>query len=270
MKSPASCLTHRNPAPRRTGFTLLELIAVMGIIVALSLVIVGSYVGIMRTLAEMAGVNAVRRAMTLTRQHATIDGRDTYFFITGFDTYVICRRGGVISDRHTRSLTGDEKPAYLPPGQYSDAIWIYDRYSDLGAASESFAGVATDDLSDLLEDYAGTKLFDLRTGEAAEVRYPPWFSPARDSWVMGIDRGASGFAIGSVYGWTVYPEQRLPKGYAFVRTKDNFIEEGSLFFKADGTMESRDNLSSITIQELGTGKLSTVKIHANGKIEAAY
>lgn len=276
----AFSLTHK--IQLRRGFTLLELIAVMGIAVALSLVIVGGYSGIMRTMAEMAGVNALRRGATLARQHATIDGRETYFFITGFDSYVLCRRAGVISDRHTRSLTADERPPYARSSAASDAIWIYDKYSDLGAAAESFAGIDAEagmdaeELNAFRTDYKGISLFDLNKGTFATVIYPPWFEHKTDRWIMGLSKtnalGAAtqGFAANSHYGWTVYPEQKLPKGYAFVKTKDNFRDEGSFFFRPDGTAGTDDNMLTVSIQELSSGKISTIKIDRSGKIEADY
>lgn len=262
----------------RRGFTLLELIAVMGIIVALSLVIVGGYSGMMRTVSEMAGVNALRRGAMLARQHATIDGRDTYFFLTGFDTYVLCRRAGVISEHVTTPLSNEFRPAYLPLGTYSDAIWLYDQYSDLSAAAESFAGIGAsgeltaDQLDETLSDdqYSGTLLFDLTDGELARVKYPPWFEYQTDRWVMGIDKEAKGFKNKSAYGWTIYPEQNLPKGYAFVDGKDNFIEEYNFFFKPDGTADTEKNKLEISIQELSSGKVSKIKINVNGKIESVF
>jgi len=258
----------------RRGFTLLELIAVMGIIVALSLVIVGGYSGMIRTISERAGVNALRRGAMLARQHATVDGRDTYFFITGFDTYVLCRRAGVISERGKGSLSGDEKPTYLPSGQYSDAIWLYDQYSDLSAAAESLAGMSDEQLKEAFEGdkekktgaYVGTLLFDLTDKELASVKYPPWFNYQKDQWVMGIDKKQTkGFKKNNTYGWAVYPEQKLPKGYAFVKTKDNFREDGNFYFKPDGTASG--DLLKISIQELSSGKVSTMEIQQDGTVK---
>lgn len=254
----------------RRGFTLLELIAVMGIIVALSLVIVGGYSGMIRTISEKAGVNALRRGAMLARQHATIDGRDTYFFLTGWDTYILCRRAGTISARETRPLSGKERPIYMPPGQYGNVIWIYDQYSDLSSAMEfEDENALTKEQQDEIKEgeYAGALIFDLKEKELSVIRYPPWYEYQTDRWVMGIDKKAKEFDAGNVYGWAVYPEQKLPKGYAFVKSKDNFLEEGSFYFKPDGTAESDDNMLNISIQELSSGKLSTMKIQQNGTVE---
>ncbi len=261
---------------RRTGFTLLELIAVMGIIVALSLVVVSGYASIMRTMSEMAGVNALRKAAMLCRQHACIDGRDTYFFITGFDKYVLCRKAGTITARNTNSRSGDDRPSYMPPGQYK-ALWLMDKYSDLGASTESFSGMdstgqmSAEQLAEFDATYAGTRLFDLTDGKTASVKYPPWFDYRTDTWIMGLPEDTSpGFNLNSQYGWTVYPEQKLPKGYSFVQGADHFIEEGSFYFKPDGTAHSDDNLLTISVQELGTKKISTIKIDGNGKVQSNY
>lgn len=261
---------------QRSGFTLLELIAVMGIIVALSLVVVSGYASIMRSMSEMAGVNALRKAAMLCRQHACIDGRDTYFFLTGFDTYVLCRKAGTISDRKTNTRTGVDLPTYMSDGSASGAIWIFDKYSDLGASSESFSTMTGSEFSEATTGYKGTLLFDLTDSKTAFLKYPPWFDYRTDTWIMGLSDknpqgGATqGFAKDSQYGWTVYPEQKLPKGYAFVRGVDNFIDEGSFFFKPDGTAASASNLLKISVQELATKKVSSITIHANGKVESDY
>ncbi len=266
---------------RRSGFTLLELIAVMGIMVALSLVVVSGYASIMRTLSEMAGVNALRKAAMLCRQHACIDGRDTYFFITGFDTYVLCRKAGIINERNTSTRSGIELPPYISDGQINDAIWLLDKYSDLGASSESFSTMTKLEYEEYAEGYKGLLLFDLTESKTAFVNYAPWFDYRTDTWILGLSKknaageSTEGFAVGSQYGWTVYPEQKLPKGYAFVKGKDNFIEEGSFYFKPDGTAPEKNQkgvtqMREISVQEPGTKKISTIKIHTNGKIEAAY
>lgn len=260
---------------RKTGFTLLELIAVMGIIVALSLVVVSGYSSIMRTMSEMAGVNALRKAAMLCRQHACIDGRDTYFFITGFDTYVLCRKAGIISDRNTRSRSGIELPSYISSGQAGDAIWIYDKYSDLGASAESFSTMTGPEFKEFTKGYAGTVLFDLKEGKTAFVNYPPWFDYRTDTWIMGLSQtnklgvATQGFAVNSPYGWTVYPEQKLPKGYAFVNGPDNFIEEGNFYFKPEGTRGVESSLNKISVQELGTPnkRISTITIEDDGTVK---
>ncbi len=273
-------MTEEKPVMKKScrwmGFTLLELIAVMGIIVALSLVVVGGYASIMRTMSEMAGVNAIRKAAMLCRQHACIDGQDTYFFITGYDTYVLCRKAGVISKQETNPRTGLDLPTYLSSGTASGAIWIFDQYSDLTASAESFSPMTGTEFNKATSGYAGTDLFDLKEGETTFVKYPPWFDYGKNAWIMGLSltnkngTATKGFEAGSQYGWTVYPEQKLPKGYAFVNGPNNFIEEGSFYFKPDGTRGKKSSLTEVSVQEPGTKKVSTIKIRDDGKIESTY
>lgn len=260
------------------GFTLLELIAVMGIIVAMALVVVGSYSGIMRSIAASAGANSLRKAASLCHQHACIDGARTYFWVTGVDTYVLCRKAGTITDVSTSDRSGEERPDYLPEGQYS-AKWLIDAYSDLGASQESFAASVGADAEDALADsmklgeYDGALIFDMETGELAKLTYPPWYDALSDKWVMGIAKGTSAFDKGATYGWALYPEQELPEGYVFkddmydLDGSGDFVDGVSFYFEPDGSADSDDNAMTLTVVEVGTGRESSIKISKNGKIE---
>ena len=117
-------MQNRKNARAGGGFTLLELIAVMGIIVAMSLVIVGSYSGIMRAISATAGINSMRKIATLCRQHACIDGARTYFQITGVNTYVLFRKAGTISETSTSNRSGVDLPPYISSGSCS-GVWLY-------------------------------------------------------------------------------------------------------------------------------------------------
>lgn len=277
---------------RGAGFTLLELIAVMGIIVTLSFVVVGGYSGILRALAKNAGESSLRKMATLCRQHACIDGSRTYFWVTGIDTYVLCRKAGTISATSSSDRSGDDRPSYLPPGQYS-AWWIKDNFSDLGSSQESFDSASGDvdadaqkALADSIQDgtYKGLLLFDIKVGEMAKVKYPPWYDQRGDYWIMGlvgldgkssvIPSGA--FINGNDYGWALYPEQQLPKGYAFVNDgtmyvidedTGEFVSGKSFFFEPEGTADSDDGMMVLKVFEIGTGAESSVEIKTDGKIE---
>ena len=173
-------MTQQATKTRRTqGFTLLELIAVMGIIVAMSAIVVGGYRGMMSAIAQRAGVDALAKAVTLCRQYASIDGRDTYFWITGFDTYVSCRKAGQI-DNNTervkkRSLDDYEwKDSGFLTGP-AEGYWITDSYADLGSA-QTFAQTAVNDkegenIKDMRDrKYDGGLAFDFTEGEVARIR----------------------------------------------------------------------------------------------------
>ena len=56
----------RRPAAR-SGFTLLELVAVIGIISIMAIVVVGGFNGIVRAISGDTGVSAITRALNLSK-----------------------------------------------------------------------------------------------------------------------------------------------------------------------------------------------------------
>lgn len=277
----------KNPARRRrplAGFTLLELITVMGIIVAMSAMVVGGYASITRAIADMAGMNTLRKAITACRQHASVDGRDTYLFITQNDRFVICRRAGVITEITPLSTPSGSPVGDVPPyiNGSANAYWVRDAFSDLGAASENFAimdskgAASTDGKLSFADAYSGMKVFNLSRGKFATITYPPWFNVDRDAWIFGINKvdsedevGTGAFKADDIYGWIIYPEQRLPKGYYFVKGNNDFELNGYIRFKPDGTAEGKNDLSgkAISVKEIATGNISTITIQENGSLK---
>lgn len=282
-------MQNRKTARAGGGFTLLELIAVMGIIVAMSLVIVGSYSGIMRAISATAGINSMRKIATLCRQHACIDGARTYFQITGVNTYVLFRKAGTISETSTSNRSGADLPPYISSGSCS-GIWLYDFYADLGSAAESFdqsaLNSATTDLSKLMatNGYDGALIINMKNGEMAKIKYPPWYEKTEDKWIMGLDsKYASDFNSSGndesddyPYGWALYPDQQLPKGYVFDSTMykldsaGDFVSGKNFYFEPDGSADSDVGGLTIKVKELGTDKVSSLTISADGKIKAEY
>jgi prepilin-type N-terminal cleavage/methylation domain-containing protein len=282
-------------ARRRRGFTLLELIAVMGIIVAMSVIVVGGYRGMMSAIAQRAGVDALAKAVTLCRQYATIDGKETYFWITGFDTYVICRKAGKVDNNpervKSRPLEDYEKAAcgYLPAGNYS-AYWITDSFADLGSAEDYTQAMdedAKEAVVEAMEDktYNGGLVFDFTAGKVARIRYPAWFVAEYGYWIMGLmgpareDSPPNSFKINSEYGWMVGPEYQLPKGYVFdpsmykYKSSDGEFQEGERFyFRPDGTPAKPTGGGNVklVINEIGTNQKPEVVVRQDGTISWDY
>ena len=277
----------------RKGFTILELVAVVGIILAMSAIVVSNFSAISRTTARASGVAALRKAITLCRQHACIDGRDTYLFITGNDSYYIARRGGSVTEnrpQNTQQLDKNERPPYLDGNTpLTDTIWIYDAFADLGSSVESFVNMDKDgvvvqtknDKLDFNESYAnkGQQLFDLKEGKAAYVKFPPWFDSRKNAWIMGIKnvdtegKTLTAFKEDSIYGWAVYPERKLPNGYYFVSSKDNYIDSGCIYFMPDGRLGTDGKTllgNSIRVQEAGSGILSGIDIDGYGRLQDVF
>lgn len=271
----------RSVRPRGScsGFTLLELIAVIGIIAIMSLVVLGGFNGIGRALARESGESTLRRALNLARQQACVDGQDVYVWVTGVNSFAVVRKAGTVTDRKTSaSLSFDYaggKKSISDLGN-GNALWVYDAYADLGAAGLgiSFDDETWDDVSvhAVLDNYKGLLIFDMEDGTMANVVVAPMFNTAADAWVFGVnkDEAGSSFSEGHDYGWLVMPQQSLPKGYVF---EGSYKEDGSwktgykknVRFLADGTVDGGG--TTFEILETATGTTRRVEVSGEGKIQ---
>lgn len=289
-----SLLPGRRPGPSRRsapvspgvkprgGFTLLELVAVIGIISVMSVIVVSGYSGITRSLSAQAGTDALKRTLLLARQQACVDGVDTYVWVTGVDSFVVVRRAGTVSREPTR---GTRKPGYLQTGgEYSvSSNWIVDDYADLASASQNFrfdSSTSSDQKDAAIAAYASGEsvmlVFDMDAARTAVVEYPPFFDSSIDGWVFGIASVPSGaFKKGNAYGWLALPEQRLPKGFSFdvpykIDSEGNATVEPNraphVHFLPDGSVEKDE---TFTLKDAsGNATRPQVKVTTNGKIEA--
>lgn len=265
----------------RHGFTMLELIAVMGIIVVMSLVVVGSYNGIMDAIAKKAGPRALRNALTLCRQHASVDGQRTYLWITDVNKYILCRKMGVIQRDPPPawgSLTGKARPPYVNQSSVK-AYWIRDRDAELGGTAWNSSLEGTTGGQDTFkESDSSFFVFDFTDSEIARMQYPPWFYEG--TWIFGIvgmdgkDDKPDHFKGGSEYGIALFMEQALPEGYVFskdlysLNSAGNFRDGKFTFFEPDGSVPSDDgNTKALGIEEVNnpTRKV-VVNIETSGKI----
>ena len=282
---------HTGPSTRRAartrgraGFTLLELVAVIGIIALMSVVVVGGFNGILRAIADTSGADAMRRALMLARQQACVDGEDTYVWVTGMNTFAVVRKAGTVS----AVSSGSRNPSYLQVGGRETSIsakFIEDEYADLASAEQGFVidGDSTDIGTDsgsivwrdknkeIVRKYKGIKVFDMSTAKMADVTVPPWFDGKKDAWVFGIAKDAGGFAVGADYGWLIYPEQTLPAGYGVADSYDSngaFKEnyDTKVHFLADGTVDSP---AAFPVYEVSVKKTRRVQVSGDGKVTIA-
>jgi prepilin-type N-terminal cleavage/methylation domain-containing protein len=256
------------------GFTLLELVAVIGIIAVMSLVVVGGFNGIIRALSADTGTAALVRALNLARQQACVDGETVYVWITGMDSFSIVRRAGTIAER-----TNDAQDFVWAGGSLHDpsdgrAVWVFDSYADLSNAGIDFSFDETydeDAVRAVFDQYTGMLAFDMDSGTMANVIVPPTYNKEADAWVFGVDKsaaGTDGFKAGHDYGWLVIPEQFLPKGYVFA---DSFDSSGAwkkdydkkVCFDPTGVP---DGEITFPVLETATGKTGYVKVTGKGKI----
>ena len=277
--------------PRGSGFTLLELIAVMGIIVVMSLVVVGSYNGIMNAIAKNAGPRALRNALTLCRQHASVDGDRTYLWITGVNKYILCRKTGVIADApwapEWKGLRGDERPPYnREDDPVGPALWVRDKDADVGEAL-TFERVRQSGGGD--GAISSSYVFDFDKSEVAIMQYPAWgdgtsgylmfgiigtdSTLAKDGSVIAVKPPAGSFEAGSEYGVALFMEQALPEGYVFARdlyTLDEdkngeFVKGESVYFEPEGGAGGSKMKLGIE-EENNPARRIVVEVREDGKI----
>ena len=98
---------------RNGGFTLLELLAVMGIMMLMASIAVMSYFGATRGAAARSAVSHLRNNLSFARQTAIMNRRSAYVMFqqnSNTYSYVICLHQG----------TGSGSGTVLSPGEYSD------------------------------------------------------------------------------------------------------------------------------------------------------
>lgn len=255
-----------------SGFTLLELLGVMGVIVVMSFFVVSGYKSIMQGINDTTGSKGLRDSVQLARQHAMLDNTRVFFFVTGINSFVMCREGGTI----TESGDGTVEVPYLEKSE--SAFWVYDEWADWATMEDGFTAIYNkDDIKDMVNSksdatkYKGITMYDMNEGRFARVVFPPFVDASKDLWCIGFnEKDVSGdmFEVGSTYGWMLYEERFLPKGYIFdskhYKLDSNGVFEfgsGSIIcFNSDGSIETgSDYVDGLTIGEVDPTQPSSIK-----------
>ena len=256
--------TGRAGSRRRGGFTIIELLAVMGVIAILSVLAVGGYNGILRAFSESSAEDALRRAVMLARQQACVEGTDLYVWPTDVNKFIVIRKVGMIMETDNAA----RQPSYMKKkvstfkdadGKTKQVKWILDPFADLEDSSGAITGVdetgdAYDELVEsYLQNFSGQYQFDIDGQCLAYYAYPPWFSSDEQCWVFGIPAqaqfaSADGdyFAAGHEYGVVVLPEQILPSGFFFKGSEKgdgdfdpNWAKRNNVHVLPDGRVEKQ-------------------------------
>ena len=256
---------------RRSGFTILELIAVIGIIAVIGTAVIGGFSGMMKSVARRNAADSVRRALNLSRQEACVDGNDTYFYPVDVDRYALVRKAGTITGVGTGSRTVKFNGVDEFQTSISGGKWILDAYADLSSSTEAFVvdkDLSNSELVDRFKDYGGSMVFDMNDGVFTTVAFSPFRDNDVDAWVFGIN-GTSSFAIGDDYGWVAHPIQSLPQGYVFKGTYNTSTGKYKsthgicVHFKPDGSVE---NAVTLTLERPEDGTEIEITISELGKI----
>lgn len=259
---------------RSGGFTLLELIAVIGIVALMATVVVGGFTGMAEAMARTAAWQSLQRAVMLAREDATIDGNDTYLFAVDVDRFCLVRKAGVVT-----GVVNGERPWGIGEST-KNCKWIVDEYADLADRWESL-GVTLQTTADgdltteaatlaeiITEDYDGTLVFDIDTGSYARITTPSHWESSIDAWVFGVEKGASGFAVNNRYGWVTQPVYALPEGWVFEGTwnddgtkKDSAIKNIKVHFEPGGKLEKS---VSIKLEKPASGQKMEISVTNTG------
>lgn len=263
------------PKQPRSAFTLIELIAVMGIIVALALVVIGSYSGMSRAIAAEQGVRQVRDALLLARQTACVNGSRIYCYILEEDQYVLCRKIGTSTGNETThaSYTSGKDPEFV-----KDSYPFSDYYTDLGGF--------VNDIDKAAQDYAMTNSISLSSGNA-EFAYDALLfdlsetekeRKAVTASLRGVRRNKGSipgwtlyyrtsddnplFKEGADYGIALFPIRVLPKGFTFLE------DDIGKYVYFEPTGNKGGPLSKIVVAETAVpDRTKTVEISSNGTVK---
>ncbi len=252
---------------------MIELIAVMAIIIALSLVVIGGYTGMSRAIAQGAGVRGVRDALMLARQHACMNGVRVYVYILDETQYVLCRKIGTVSSAKLEHYAGSSSQTAT-----QDTYMFNDAYTDLG----SFRSSTDESLEDLLKNGTSTSsfnasrellLFDLHedvVDSDLDFKYLYLSGVKKDDnlgWnlfcrdVSGGKPDGKFFKKGHDYGIALFPIRALPKGYIFTTGVGE-----SIYFEPTGASGGCDSLivaEAVLRNDPAHQKKVTIK---NGKV----
>lgn len=264
---PAACRVRRG----RRGFTLMELLVVMAIMLIISTILVASYFGMIRAASYTAAENDVYNTLQLARQRACMDGSRVFFMLIDSNSYVLVHGVGTLSqDAYT---TGDDSEIPGPDDKLSDA------YADL----EGLTSVSNNVRIWHMDENAFADVLRIRRAYDQKIEDPLDTSKEykRNEYSIFVaPLGASSdlWRKGDRYGFELYPRQALPKGFFFSLSGSEFAEgkfpgNDKLIFHPDGRSSRGDGgqlsatdtgITTLYIYEkIVADKQHTVIIHIN-------
>lgn len=269
---------HSSPSRRassgRSGFTLIELIAVMGIVIALALVVTSGYSGIARSIAQGQSTRQVRDSLLLARQTACVNGVEVYVYILDETQFIICRKIGTSSG----SLGNASYQSGKDPLYHKDAKVYCDYYTDLSSfVSEIDTGsesAGQSDSSSLYKDSdlsGSMDLYDLSANElcAATLRGVEYNKDLGFGWLLYCKPRKGESSIpgsfldeGHDYGVPIHPIRALPKGYVFLNKAGDFVS-----FSPTGEATPKE-IKVAEYAQMDSGKHQfKIQVLQSGKIE---
>ena len=206
----------------KRGFSLVELLVVIGIMGMMSTVAVGGYQAVTRGMSERGALDAARGVAEAALQRANIDRTKTYLYLFNEVTRVD-------SDDQVGQVSG-LAIAVRPIGRITRVTGneFYDEYGDLNQSYDALddEGREKSD-SEKQTSSASVRIYNIRTRNYASVRegvYPDTLTEPdleeegmrREITAYGFRKvgGEATFQVGDEYGQE-FAVMRLPPGYTF-------------------------------------------------------
>jgi len=222
------------------GFTLLELLIVIAMMIFITTISLMNYFGAMRTAGYTAVSNDVFNALLMARQRACIDNKPVCFYLTDSNKFVLQEPLGTVAQ--IKGFTFYDP--YVDPAAVSSNMAIVD-ITTPGASATIL--LTTNGPLPLMPG-----VFDVNN---IQIFYACSFA---------VDKPA-GWTAGDSYGIAVSPEQMLPKGFVFTQPSSTpcvfatFMPDGTA--AASATLQVRETLKNDANHQLSfsvdaTGKVS--------------
>lgn len=251
---PARAIARRE-VRRRAGFTLLELLVVITMMIFITTIAVVNYFGVMRTGGYAAVSNDVFNMLLMARQRACLDNKPVYFYLLDSTNYVIQEAFGTI--------------AGISPMTDSDGYNVYyDKYEDLS----SYSGTNVN-MSILNMDRPGSVALvkAIKGGIIANGGTNPVTGEKYDIPAYSLHLQPTGtWQPGDRYGAELFARQMLPKGFVFEPDPLSVAQnQRVVVFLADGSVDTVNGLSTVVVREkIGSAATNrvTFTIQPNGKV----
>ncbi len=203
----------------RRGFTLMELLIVMAIMIVITTILVGGYFGMTRAASYHAAESGVLNLMQLARQRACMDGTKVFFMLLDSNTCVLVRGVGELGTGMQKSSEGESRYNF------------YDYYADHHIITNEFSKLRVWNMNNNLygEDAMISRSFN-----------PGSRSDFRPFYTVDVKLRAAAevnqWKAGDRYGFELFPRHVLPPGFLFsVNTIGNLPENFRIAFNADGS-----------------------------------
>lgn len=241
--------TPPSPAARRAtaGFTLMELLVVVTIMIFITTISVMNYFGVMRAAGYSTAASSVLNTLRMARQRACLDNKPVILYLRDATNYVVQVAYGTI--------------ARIDPGPPQTTFWDCDIHTAPGT-SETLLNL---DQPGASATYGGVRQGSLGMSNVnASGVMETYTVPA----IAYTNVSVSGtWNVGDRYGIAAFTPVTLPNGFVFdPDPAAGSVNQRIVLFNPDGTINTTDGLSTLVVKEGITGKTITFTLGADGTI----